>query len=82
MIDDTKITNKRGLNIDGRKDGFKTWLKKGNVVKVSRPWQFDRQIKHDGFHNTYNFQKDGVHITLVLLDTRGSQEDEQALLLK
>ena len=39
-------------------------------VLLGRPWQYDRQTKHDGFKNTYSFRKDGVNITLAPLDTR------------
>ncbi|GJU12134.1 putative reverse transcriptase domain-containing protein [Tanacetum coccineum] len=34
-------------------------------ILLGRPWLFDMKRKHDGFHNTYNFKKDGVNITLV-----------------
>ena len=37
---------------------------------LGRPWQFDRKTKHDGFKNTYTFQKDGVSITLGPSDVR------------
>ncbi|GJT46198.1 putative reverse transcriptase domain, zinc finger, CCHC-type, aspartic peptidase domain protein [Tanacetum coccineum] len=28
-------------------------------ILLGRPWQFDLKTKHDGFKNTYTFQKDG-----------------------
>lgn len=31
---------------------------------LGRPWQYDRRIVHDGFKNTYSFEKDGVKINL------------------
>ena len=34
---------------------------------LSRPWQYDRKTKHDGFKNTYSFEKDGVKVLLVPL---------------
>ena len=34
---------------------------------LGRPWLFDRKVMHDGYLNTYTFQKDGKKITLVLL---------------
>uniref|UniRef100_A0A2N9EJL2 Integrase catalytic domain-containing protein n=1 Tax=Fagus sylvatica TaxID=28930 RepID=A0A2N9EJL2_FAGSY len=37
------------------------WLRKGNDVK------YDRKTKHDGFKNTYSFEKDGVKVLLVPL---------------
>ena len=39
-------------------------------VLLGRPWQFDRRTKHDGFKNTYTFQKDGTTITLGPSDLR------------
>ncbi|CAM8960386.1 unnamed protein product [Rhodiola kirilowii] len=39
-------------------------------ILLGRPWQFDRRTKHDGFKNTYTFQKDGVPITLGPSDLR------------
>lgn len=33
-------------------------------ILLGRPWQFDRKTKHDGFKNTYTFQKDGATIIL------------------
>jgi hypothetical protein len=32
-----------------------------------RPWQYDRKTKHDGFKNSYSFEKDGVKVLLVPL---------------
>ncbi|GKC75614.1 putative reverse transcriptase domain-containing protein [Tanacetum coccineum] len=37
-------------------------------VLLGRPWQFDRKTKHDGFKNTYTFEKDGTTIVLVPSD--------------
>uniref|UniRef100_A0A2N9IIC5 Reverse transcriptase n=1 Tax=Fagus sylvatica TaxID=28930 RepID=A0A2N9IIC5_FAGSY len=34
---------------------------------LGRPWQYDRKTKHDGFKNTYSFEKDGVKVLLVPL---------------
>jgi hypothetical protein len=34
---------------------------------LGRPWQYDRKIKHDGFKNTYSFEKDGVKVLLAPL---------------
>lgn len=39
-------------------------------VLLGRPWQFDRKTKHDGFKNTYTFERDGITITLGPLDLR------------
>ena len=34
---------------------------------LGRPWQYDRKTKHDGFKNTYSFEKNGVKVLLVPL---------------
>lgn len=39
-------------------------------VLLGRPWQFDRKTKHDGFKNTYTFEKDGTTIVLGPSDLR------------
>ncbi|GJU02692.1 reverse transcriptase domain-containing protein [Tanacetum coccineum] len=39
-------------------------------VLLGRPWQFDRKTKHDGFKNTYTFEKDGTTIILGPSDLR------------
>jgi hypothetical protein len=36
-------------------------------ILLGRPWQLDRRAFHDGFKNTYSFEKDGTKITLALL---------------
>lgn len=46
---------------------------------LGRPWQYDRHVKHNGFHNTYSFKKYGLHIILAPLDIRDSAT--QALIL-
>ena len=33
-------------------------------VLLGRPWQYDRRAVHDGYKNTYTFQKHGARITL------------------
>ncbi|GJS86349.1 aspartyl protease_2 domain-containing protein [Tanacetum coccineum] len=39
-------------------------------ILLGRPWQFDLKTKHDGFKNTYTFQKDRVTIILGPSDLR------------
>lgn len=46
---------------------------------LGRPWQYDRHTKHDSFKNMYSFRKDGVNVTLALLDTR--ETGTEALIL-
>ncbi|GKA38462.1 gag-pol polyprotein [Tanacetum coccineum] len=45
-------------------------LMKACHIFLGRPWQFDYKTKHDGFKNTYTFEKDGTTITLGPLDLR------------
>ncbi|XP_071740522.1 uncharacterized protein [Rutidosis leptorrhynchoides] len=46
---------------------------------LGRPWKFDIKTKHDGFHNTYSFMKDGINITLA--PSRQFSGAESALIL-
>nr|GEU88761.1 hypothetical protein [Tanacetum cinerariifolium] len=46
-------------------------------ILLGRPWLSDRRVKHDGFRNTYSFKKDGLSITLALLNPR--DEPQQPL---
>ncbi|GJT80165.1 reverse transcriptase domain-containing protein [Tanacetum coccineum] len=39
-------------------------------ILLGRPWQFDHKTKHNGFKNTYTFEKDDTTITLGPLDLR------------
>jgi hypothetical protein len=36
-------------------------------ILLGRPWQFDGRAFHDGFKNTYSFEKDKTNITLASL---------------
>ena len=36
-------------------------------ILLGHPWQFDRNVIHDGEINFYKFEKDGIKHTLVLL---------------
>ena len=42
-------------------------------ILLGRPWQYDRNAKHDGRNNVYEFEKDGIRHTLIPL-----QEKEEA----
>ncbi|GKB68988.1 reverse transcriptase domain-containing protein [Tanacetum coccineum] len=79
----TYMVEKLGMKIEDHPEPYQlTWLKKGNTVKVSHPWQFDRKTKHDGFQNTYSFKKDGVNITLVPFDSGQTQAEGSNLFMK
>ena len=45
-------------------------------ILLGRPWQFDLKTKHDGFKNTYTFQKDGVTIILGPSDLRKEMKNQ------
>ena len=40
------------------------------------PWQFDRQVTHDGFTNKYSFVHGNRKITLALLTPQQVHEDQ------
>ncbi|XP_050242022.1 uncharacterized protein LOC126690975 [Quercus robur] len=44
---------------------------------LGRPWQFDRQVKHDGFTNKYSFVLNQRSITLVPLTPQQVYEDQE-----
>jgi hypothetical protein len=46
---------------------------------LGRPWQFDRQVKHDGFMNKYSFVLNQRLITLVPLTPQQVYEDQVRL---
>ena len=46
---------------------------------LGRPWQFDRQVKHDGFTNKYSFVLNQQSITLVPLTPQQVYEDQVRL---
>jgi hypothetical protein len=53
-------------------------------ILLGRPWQFDRRTFHDGFKNTYSFEKDGTKVTLAhlkMLATPKSSKGEESNLL-
>lgn len=108
----TTMVEKLGLLVENHPEPYQlTWLKKGNIVSVTkrclvhfsignkytdevwcevipmdachillgRPWQYDRRTKHDGFHNTYSFKKDGISIVLAPQDTRQSATEAMIL---
>jgi hypothetical protein len=54
-------------------------------ILLCRPWQFDTRKFHDGFLNTYSFEKDGTKITLaplrMLVAPKPSKEKGSNLLL-
>lgn len=36
-------------------------------ILLSRPWQFDRKVMHDGYKNRYSFDMNGRKFTLAPL---------------
>jgi hypothetical protein len=46
---------------------------------LGRPWQFDRQVKHDGFTNKYTFVLNQRSITLIPLTPQQVYEDQVRL---
>ena len=55
---------------------------------LGRPWQFDREVKHDGKKNTYSFKFNGKTITLTPLSpqqfhkaTKGKEVKKMSLFM-
>ena len=55
---------------------------------LGRPWQFDREVKHDGKKNTYSFKFNGKTITLTPLSpqqvhkaTKGKEVKKESLFM-
>ena len=46
---------------------------------LGRPWQYDREVIHDGFKNRCSFVKDGKSVTLVPLTPKQVYEDQLKL---
>ena len=46
---------------------------------LGRPWQFDRQVKHDGFTNKYSFVHQAKPITLIPMTPSQICEDQKKL---
>ena len=44
---------------------------------LGRPWQFDRQVKHDGYTNKYSLFHKGKKLTLVILSQSQVNRDLQ-----
>ncbi|GJS22012.1 hypothetical protein Tco_0450644 [Tanacetum coccineum] len=45
-------------------------------ILLGRPWQFDLKMKHDGFKNTYTFQKDLVTVILGPFDLQKETKNQ------
>jgi hypothetical protein len=75
----TTMVEKLNLKTEPHSHPYKLqWLKKDEVlcdvvpmdachILLGRPWQYDRRAFHDGFKNTYSFEKNGTKITLAPL---------------
>ncbi|XP_056694837.1 uncharacterized protein [Spinacia oleracea] len=67
---DVKVTKRCLIDFSiGKKYQDKVWC---DVIPMDachlllgRPWQYDRHAIHDGFKNTYSFEKDGIKIVLA-----------------
>ena len=46
---------------------------------LGRPWQFDRNVTHDGLTNRYSFVKDGKKMILVPLSPKQVFDDQVKL---
>ena len=50
-------------------------------VLLGRPWQYDRNARHDGRRNTYELEKDGVKHKLIPLQVKDEAGSSKTLLL-
>ena len=51
-------------------------------VLLRRPWQYDRNVIHDGRKNTYTLEKNGCkHMLLSIEDKRVKEEASPSILL-
>ena len=48
---------------------------------LGRPWQCDRNVRHDGRKNIYELEKDGVKHKLIPLQTKDEAGSSRTLLL-
>jgi hypothetical protein len=51
-------------------------------ILLGRPWQFDRNVIHDGRKNTYTLEKNGrTHMLLPMEEKRAKEEASTSILL-
>jgi hypothetical protein len=51
-------------------------------VLLGRPWQFDRNVIHDGRKNTYSLEKNGrTHMLLPIEDKKVKEEASISILI-
>ena len=50
-------------------------------ILLGRPWQYDRNAKHDGRKNVYELEKEGLRHKLIPLQKKEEVESSRTLLL-
>jgi hypothetical protein len=51
-------------------------------VLLGRPWQFDKNVIHDGRKNTYTLEKNGrTHMLLPIEEKKVKEEESTSILL-
>jgi hypothetical protein len=51
-------------------------------IFLGRPWQFDRNVIHDGRKNTYTLEKNGrTHMLMPIEENKVKEEDNMRILL-
>ena len=50
-------------------------------ILLGRPWQFDREVEHDGKKKCYKFEKDGIKHTLSPLQEEKEAEESNSKVL-
>lgn len=50
-------------------------------ILLGRPWQYDRNARHDGRRNTYELEKDGIKHKLIPLKAKDKAGSSKTLVL-
>jgi hypothetical protein len=72
------------INIGGYRDKILCDLIPMDVchILLGRPWQFDRNVIHDGRKNTYTLEKNGrTHMLLLIKEKKVKEEASTSILL-
>ena len=54
-------------------------LMNASHLLLGRPWQFDREVVHDGHANTYSISKGEKHVLLTPLISSQAMKDQLAI---
>jgi hypothetical protein len=72
------------MKIGGYKDEILCYVIPMDIchILLGRPWQFNRNVIHDGWKNTYTLEKNGrMHMLFPMEENRVKEEDNTRILL-